>query len=156
MKRDEFAEKAGGSRSIVFNALAGKTMRRENAEKIAAALDMKLEKAFDNVTEKKGLSGTSTNKLKLNLSAIFTAAVKKEIMRRNPCKLATPPKIDTAPAAYLNEAQCHELLDLLSAQDDFQFEVITNLFIASGIHVGKLSALYWEDINLETGIRNTS
>ena len=152
VKREEFAEKAGVSRTIVFNALAGKTMRRENAEKIAAALDMKLEKAFDDVTEKKGLSGASTNKLKLNLSAIFTAAVKKEIMRRNPCKLATPPKIDTAPAAYLNEAQCHELLDLLSAQDDFQFEVIINLFIASGIRAGELSALYWEDINLETGM----
>ena len=152
VKREEFAAKAGVSRSIVFNALAGKTMRRENAEKIAAALDMKLDKAFDDVTEKRGLSGASTNKLKLNLSAIFTAAVKKEIMRRNPCKLVTPPKVDTAPAAYLDEAQCHKLLDLLSQQDDFQFEVIINLFIASGIRAGELSALYWEDINLETGL----
>ena len=152
VKREEFAAKAGVSRSIVFNALAGKTMRRENAEKIAAALDMKLDKAFDDVTERRGLSGASTNKLKLNLSAIFTAAVKKEIMRRNPCKLVTPPKVDTAPAAYLDEAQCHKLLDLLSQQDDFQFEVIINLFIASGIRSGELSALYWEDINLDTGM----
>ena len=152
VKRDEFAEKAEVSRSIVFNALAGKTMRRENAEKIAAALGMKLDKAFDDMTEKRGLSGASTNKLKLNLSAIFTAAVKKEIMRRNPCKLATPPKVDTAPAAYLTEPQCHELLDLLSAQDDFQFEVIINLLIASGMRCGELSALYWEDLNLETGM----
>lgn len=152
MKREEFAAKAGVSRSIVFNALAGKTMRRENAEKIAAALDMKLDKAFDDVTERRGLSGASTNKLKLNLSAIFTAAVKKEIMRRNPCKLVTPPKVDTAPAAYLDEAQCHKLLDLLSQQNDFQFEVIINLFIASGIRSGELSALYWEDINLDTGM----
>jgi integrase len=113
---------------------------------------MKLDKVFDDVTEKRGLSGSSTNKLKLNLSAIFTAAVKKEIMRRNPCKLVTPPKVDTAPAAYLDETQCHELLDLLAAQDDFQFEVIINLFIASGIRAGELSALYWEDINLETGM----
>lgn len=70
---------------------------------------MRVDKAFDDMTEKRGLSGASTNKLKLNLSAIFTAAVKKEIMRRNPCKLVTPPKVDTAPAAYLNEQQCHEL-----------------------------------------------
>ncbi len=136
VKRDGFAEKAGVSRSIVFNALAGKTMRRGNAEKIAAALEKPLNKVFEDATEKRGLSGASTNKLKLNLSAIFTAAVKKEIMRRNPCRLATPPKVDTAPAAYLNEAQCHELLDLLSAQDDFQFEVIINLLIASGIRAG--------------------
>ena len=73
-------------------------------------------------------------------------------MRRNPCKLATPPKVDTAPAAYLNEEQCRELLDILSAQDDFQFEVIINLLIASGMRAGELSALYWEDINLDTGM----
>ena len=150
--RQELSEKAGVERSTLYTMLRGGTVSRATAEKIAAALDMKLEKAFDDVTEKRGLSGASTNKLKLNLSAIFTAAVKKEIMRRNPCKLATPPKIDTAPAAYLDEAQCHELLDLLSAQDDFQFEVIINLLIASGIRAGELSALYWEDLNLETGM----
>ncbi len=156
--RQELSEKAGVERSTLYTALRGNTVSRPTAEKIAAALDMKLDKAFDDVTERRGLSGASTNKLKLNLSAIFTAAVKKEIMRRNPCKLVTPPKVDTAPAAYLNETQCHELLDLLSKQDDFQFEVIINLFIASGIRAGELSALYWEDINLETGmmyIRNT-
>ena len=150
--RQELAVKAGVERSTLYTALRGNTISRATAEKIAAALDMKLDRAFDDVTENRGLSGASTNKLKLNLSAIFTAAVKKEIMRRNPCKLVTPPKVDTAPASYLDEAQCHELLDLLSQQDDFQFEVIINLFIASGIRAGELSALYWEDINLETGM----
>lgn len=150
--RQALADKAGIERSTLYTALRGNTVSRATAEKIAAALDMKLDKAFDDVTEKRGLSGSSTNKLKLNLSAIFTAAVKKEIMRRNPCKLVTPPKVDTAPAAYLDEAQCHKLLDLLSQQDDFQFEVIINLFIASGIRSGELSALYWEDINLDTGM----
>ncbi|EJX07474.1 DNA integration/recombination/inversion protein [gut metagenome] len=150
--RQELSEKSGVERSTLYAALRGNTVSLATAEKIAAALDMKLDGAFDDVTEKRGLSGASTNKLKLNLSAIFTAAVKKEIMRRNPCKLVTPPKIDTAPAAYLNEAQCHELLDLLSKQDDFQFEVIINLFIASGIRSGELSALYWEDIDFETGM----
>ena len=152
VKRDDFAEKSGINRTTIYTLLRGETVSRATAEKVAAALGMRVDKAFDDMTEQHGLSGASTNKLKLNLSAIFTAAVKKEIMRRNPCKLVTPPKIDTAPAAYLNEQQCHELLDLLSQQPDFQFEVIINLFIASGIRAGELSALYWEDINLETGM----
>ena len=152
IKRDEFAEKNGINRTTVYSLLRGDTVSRATAEKVAAALGMKVEKAVNDVTEKRGLSGASTNKLKLNLSAIFTAAVKKEIMRRNPCKLVTPPKVDTAPAAYLNEQQCHELLDLLAQQPDFQFEVIINLFIAPGIRAGELSALYWENINLETGM----
>ncbi len=152
VKRDEFAEKSGINRTTIYTLLRGETVSRATAEKVTAALGMKVDKSFDDMTEKRGLSGASTNKLKLNLSAIFMAAVKKEIMRRNPCKLVTPPKIDTAPAAYLNEQQCHELLDLLSQQPDFQFEVIINLFIASGIRAGELSVLYWEDINLETGM----
>lgn len=151
-KRQELADKAGIEKTTLYTMLNGGTVSRATAEKVAAALGMKVDKVFDDMTAKKGLSGASTNKLKLNLSAIFTAAVKKEIMRRNPCKLVTPPKVDTAPAAYLNEQQCHELLDLLSQQPDFQFEVIINLFIASGIRAGELSALYWEDINLETGM----
>ena len=150
--RKALSDKSGLNRTTIFAALRGNTITRVSAEKIASALDMKLEKVFDDVTENVGLSGASTNKLKLNLSAIFTAAVKKEIMRRNPCKLVTPPRVDTAPAAYLDEEQCHKLLDLLEAQDDFQFEVIINLFIASGIRAGELSALYWEDINFDTGI----
>lgn len=152
VKRDDFAEKSGINRTTIYTLLQGETVSRATAEKVAAALGMRVDKAFDDMTEKRGLSGASTNKLKLNLSATFTAAVKKEIMRRNPCKLVTPPKVDTAPAAYLNEQQCHELLDLLSQQPDFQFEVIINLFIASGIRAGELSALYWDDINLETGM----
>lgn len=93
VKRYELAQKAGISKSIVYFALRGNTLRKENAEKISAVLGLPLEKVFDDVSEKKGLSGSTVNKIKLNLSAIFTAAVKKEIMRRNPCTLATPPKI---------------------------------------------------------------
>ena len=66
-------------------------------------MNMKFSDVFDDVTENPGMTGASVNKLKLNLSAIFIAAVKIEIMRRNPCKLATPPRVDTVPAEYLCE-----------------------------------------------------
>ena len=150
--RNVFAEKAGVSRSIVFFALRGDTIRKENAEKIAAALGMTLDKAFDEVTEKKGLSGSTVNKIKLNLSAIFTAAVKKEIMRRNPCTLATPPKNDTPPAAYLDEEQSKRLLQALHDYGDYQFEVFCNLMLATGLRPGECTALHWEDIDLQTGV----
>ena len=98
------------------------------------------------------MSGASINKLKLNLSAIFTAAVKKEIMRRNPCQLVTPAKIDTPPAAFLDEEQSRVLLEALREQDNFQLEVIVNLFLATGIRAGELTALHWDDVSLETGL----
>ena len=149
--RKELVEKSGVSRSIVYFALRGQTIRKENAEAIAAAIGMPVEKAFFNESEK-GLSGASVNKIKLNLSAIFTAAVKKEIMRRNPCILATPPKVDTPPAAYMNEEESQRFLTALHEQNDFQFEVICNVFLATGIRSGELCALHWEDIDLDTGL----
>lgn len=143
-------EKVGLNRTTVYKALRGGTVYRKSAEELATALNMKVDQAFDDITEQYGLSGATVNKMKQNLCSIFTAAVKKEIMRRNPCVLATAPKVDTPPAAYLDEAQCRKLLDLLSAQNDFQFKVIINLFIASGIRAGELSALYWEDIDFDS------
>lgn len=148
--RQALADKAGIEKSTLYNLMRG-TTRRETAEKLAAAMGIPLDKLFDSTGET-GLSGASVNKIKLNLSAIFTAAVKKEIMRRNPCKLATPPKVDTPPAEFFDEAQSRLFLHALHEQPDFQFEVICNLFLATGIRSGELCALHWEDIDLQTGL----
>lgn len=149
--RVALAEKAGVSKSIVYFALRGQTISRKSAEGIAAALGKPVDRVFDNESVA-GLSGASVNKIKLNLSAIFTAAVKKEIMRRNPCTLATPPKVDTPPAEYFNEAQSHRFLAALHNQPDFQFEVICNLLLATGMRSGELCALHWDDIDFDTGV----
>ena len=146
------ADKTGMGRTSIHNILIGKSVRRPTAEKFAAAMDMPMKKLFDDITGNHGLSGATVNKIKLNMSAIFTAAVKKEILRRNPCHLATPPKIDTKPAVYLDEGQCRVFLDRLRHQPDSQFEVICNVFLATGIRCGELCALHWEDIDLDTGV----
>ena len=151
INRMQFCSANGMDKATLYTALRGGTVRRFNAEKIAAGLGLPLDKAFIEVSENHAMMGSSVNKLKLNLSAIFTAAVKKEIMRRNPCKLVTPPKIDTPPAAFLDEGQAHKLLQALHEQDDFQFEVIVNLLLATGMRSGELCALHWDDIDLETG-----
>lgn len=150
--REYFYQEAGVSRSAVFNAIRGDTMRRANAEKIAAGLKLPLDKVFEDVTPQKGMSGATVNKLKLNLSAIFTAAVKKEIMQRNPCKLVTPPKVDTPPAAFYDEEQSKRLLIACHEQSDFQLEVIINLFLAAGLRSGELCALHWDDLDMETSV----
>lgn len=152
--REQLAAQAGVRVPVVYFALRGNALHLENAEKLAAALGRPLEAVFEEVTEKKGLSGASVNRIKRNLSAIFTAAVKKEIMRRNPCALATPPKNDTQPAVYLNEEQCGRFLQLLRTQPDFQLEVFCSLMLTTGLRPGECAALRWEDLDLRTGILN--
>jgi integrase len=150
--KEKFITEKGLPRSAFYRVLRGVTCKRTTAEKIVAALGMPLEKVFDDVTENKGMSGASVNKLKLNLSAIFTAACRKEIMRRNPCKLVTPPKVDTPPAAFLDEEQSRRLLAAAHEQSDFQLEVIINLLLATGIRAGELTALHWDDLDEKTGV----
>ena len=150
--RAQLAEKAGVPVSTVYFALRGNALRREKAAQLAGALGMKLDALFEDAEVKNGLSGASVNKIKRNLSAIFSAAVKKELMRRNPCALATPPKNDTQPALYLNEAQCSRFLALLQAQPDTRFAVYCSLMLATGLRPGECAALHWDDLDPETGV----
>jgi integrase len=152
VNRANLVAKSGVDRVTVYNFLGGKAVRRETGEKVSAALETPFDILFEDATEKKGLSGATVNKIKLNLSAIFTAAVKKEIMRRNPCKLVTPPKVDTPPAAYLDDEQSLKLLDAIRSKGDFQFMVIVNFLIASGARAGECTALHWDDVDLDTGL----
>ncbi len=126
----------------------------EIAKKIAQGLAIPFNALFDDVTPTKEISGSTLKKIKLNLSAIFTAAVKKEIMRRNPCSLVTCAKSDTLPVKCLDEEQSRKFLEALKEQDDFQLEVIGNLFLATGIRPGELCALHWDDVDLKTGLLN--
>ena len=148
MSREQFAQLAGLGLSTVNAALDGCTLRKSSAEKFSAALQLPCEKAFEEVTIRRGLSGATAKKLFANLSAIFSAAVKKEIMLRNPCTLATPPRIDTAPAIYLDDAQCRRFLQLLQSCGDLTFSVFCQLMLATGLRPGECAALHWEDVDL--------
>lgn len=148
MSRESFAQLADISRSTVSAALQGDTLRKSSAEKFAAALHLPPEKVFEEVTVRRGLSGATAKKIFANVSAIFSAAVKKEIMLRNPCALATAPRIDTAPAVYLDDGQCRRFLQLLHDFGDPAFAVFCNLMLATGLRPGECAALHWEDLDL--------
>jgi integrase len=150
--RRNLAEKMGIGTKVIYVLLNGGVVYRETADKMAKALDMPFNKIFDDVTQNMGLAAASVNNVKLSLSAVYTTAVKKQIVKINPCKLVTLPKIVKPPVTCLNEGQCQTLLDALPKQDDFQLEVMVNLFLASGMRAGELLGLHWEDINMETGV----
>ena len=44
-------------KTTLYTMLGGGTVSRATAEKVAAALGLKIDKVFDDVTEKRGLSG---------------------------------------------------------------------------------------------------
>lgn len=149
--RSELSEESGVSESTIYNLLGGNRVEERTAEKLAGAMNRDVEQLFVETTEKRGLSGASVNKLKRALSAMLSVAVRKGIIEKNVCSLTTAPKIDTKPAAFLDETECQELLTLLRNQKDRQFQVIISILLTTGMRSGELLALYWEDAVLRTG-----
>ena len=79
------ARDTGLSRHTITRLAQGAGIEKENAEKIAGCLGIRFQDMFDTAVEDRTLSESSVSRVKRCLSAIFTAAVKKEVMRRNPC-----------------------------------------------------------------------
>ncbi len=142
----------GLSRHTVQRLSDGHGIEKENAEKIASTLGVKFNDMFESDVESRALAESSVSRVKRCLSAIFTAAVKKEIMRRNPCSNTVTIKRSRSATSWLDETQALQLVNALDEQDDFQFKVMINTLLFTGMRGGELCGLQWQDIDFEKGI----
>lgn len=125
----------------------GKGCRKDTALKYAEALNMPFDSVFQK-SKKIGLMGSSIRKIIGTLSAVFETAVKKEMIRKNPCKYVTKPRNDAKPPEYLDELQSVELLECVHQNGDEQFEVLIHLLLSTGMRIGEALALHWDDIDM--------
>lgn len=149
----KIAKETGLTRRSVTNCGLGGSIERDGAEKIAAYLNKPFDEMFESSVTDRSLSESSVSRIRRCLSAVFTAAVRKEIMRRNPVSNTVPlSKKACGTVTYLNEEQAVKLVDALDKQDDFQFKVMIDTLLFTGMRGGELTGLQWQDIDLEKGI----
>ena len=146
------ARETGLSRKTVTRLSQGYGIEKRNAEKIAACLGVDFREYFESDGENRALAESSVSRVKRCLSAIFTAAVKKEIMRRNPCSNTVTIKRSRCVSSWLDEKQALQLISALDKQEDFQFKTMINTLLFTGMRGGELCGLQWQDIDLEKGI----
>jgi len=61
-------------------------------------------------------------------------------------------KKSKTPPVYLDETQALKLIAALDEQDDFQFKVMINTLLFTGMRGGELCGLQWQDIDTDNGV----
>ncbi len=150
--RRETAKLVGIQENIIYRLTSGGRVNLATAEKISAALGKKRKDLFYLVYEKGGLSASTVGRVRGAVSAIFTTAVRKGMLEKNPVANTTPPKIEHTKRPFLDDSQCKRLLSILDEQDNAQLKVMITMLLYTGLRSGELLALRWEDIDFEDGI----
>lgn len=147
------ADDTGLSRNTVNRVSQGHSIERNGAEKIAACLGKPFNEIFESSVEDRTLAVSSVSRIRRCLSAVFTAAVRKEIMRRNPVSNSVPiSKRAVNAVTYLDETQAFQLIAALDAQNDFMFKVMISTLLYTGMRGGELCGLQWQDIDMDKGV----
>ncbi len=140
--------------SICMNTLqrltAGESVTRRIAQKIADALGKNLQEIFKPQQLKKGLEVGSIKRIRTALSPIFSTAVKKELLSKNPVTNATTPSSGSdKQREFLDADQCRELLGFLNELTNPQLSRLIKTLLFTGMRVNELTALHWEHVDMD-------
>ena len=85
------------------------------------------------------------------LSSMLQDAVYWQVIPTNPCKRVEPPKVSRKKVKVMDEQSVGRMLDALQ-EEPFKYRVIIMLAIDSGLRLGELMGLKWDDVDLERSI----
>ena len=145
------ARKGNLAIQTVQTAAHGGTVKKETAERIAAAMDQTLKNIFVAGKKGGGLDAGTILRIRTALSPIFSTAVKKEILSKNPVANATTPRDEEKERKFLNAEQCRQLLAMLDEMPNQQNARAIRVLLLTGMRVGELMALHWDDVDLDNG-----
>ena len=85
------------------------------------------------------------------LSSMLQDAVQWQIIPSNPCRRVEPPSPVKSKVKIMDEENVARMLEAL-ADEPLKYRVIIMLAIDSGLRLGELMALKWEDLRLDEGV----
>lgn len=148
------SRKADVSLGTIKTAARGERVSRTTAEKIAGAFGKKLNDMFfeeEIPEEEQGIESTSIARIRTATSAIFSTALKKDIIWKNPVVHATSPRGKQKDRDFLDADQCRELLGYLDEIQNPNARVGLATLIYTGMRSGELCGLHWKEVDLDKG-----
>lgn len=144
--------KSGVALETMQRLSEGKSVLKETAQKIADAAGRPLNECFSKVIEESRLDSGTVARVRTALSPIFSTAVKKEMLAKNPVMNATTPKDAPEEQPYLNAEDCKTILQNI---DDFlnpQLPRVIKTLLYTGMRSGELMALHWQEVDFDSGM----
>lgn len=148
--RRPLSRKTGVNMNTLRDMAKGKAVMRSTAERVAQACGRTLKQAFTLAESGGGLEDGTIARVRTALSPIFSTAVKKELLLKNPVMNATTPKdIDAEERAYLDAEHCKKLLTIINEFSNPQLTRLIKVLLFTGMRVGEITGLHWTDVNFE-------
>ena len=141
--------KSGVCMQTLKTAIQGDTITKASAEKLAKALGKTMKELFESAESGGGLDPQTIMRVRMCISPIFNTAVKKGILQKNPVTHATSPKMNDNQKLFLDASQCKQLLTFLAEPINPQIGKVIATLLYTGMRIGELMALHWEDVDLE-------
>lgn len=151
LSKAEISRRSGVSPSTMTATTQGKSISREKAEAIAAAMEKPVADVFNFTRDMTPLSSKTILEYHRLISTIMSQAEKEMLIPYNPAAKATPPKVSKKEPDYYQP----EVMDrILAALDNapLKWRTITYLLIDSGCRRGEAAGLAWKSVNLDEGI----
>lgn len=99
--------------------------------------------------EDKGLADTTILHYHRLISTILNTTVHWQVLLSNPCQRVKPPKVKRKEARYLDEIQEAQLLECVQ-KEPYQYNVIVQLLLYTGMRLGELCGIEWQDVDFLT------
>lgn len=138
-------------KTIRESVLTGKPVRHFTAESICKALNIKLATVFSPYGEPGTLSSRTVLHHHRVISTILQDAVEWQVIFSNPADRVKPPKVEKKAVQHYDEEQTKKLLQAIDGEE-MKYKVMVILDVFTGLRLGELMGLTWEDVNLETGV----
>ena len=102
----------------------------------------------------KPLSGKTILEHHRLLRAMLHKAIYWQLIVSNPAERVQPPKAKKPKRRYYDDEQCKVLLENLTTlgEDQIKYKVAIILTVFTGVKLGELMGLEWQDVDFKTGI----
>ena len=161
IKYKDFRYKQKLNSGSLANALKGKNISLEYAQRMADILGVKVESVFEIKNTNKRYSAYTIDKIKKATRCIFAMAKRQLLVEHNyaSADYASYGRRPKRTIHYLDDEQAKQFLKVLLSCKDIRIKTAFIILLFTGMRRGELAGLEWKDVNFKDRtitIRRTS